>query len=77
MSEVVADEAEAPLASPPLASDHVVSTGSSAGPTLPTSSSLSEGLALAMPSAAIEAGGTTSYVISIIADDVALRHTPR
>ena len=32
---------------------------------------------MAMPSAAIEADGTTSYVISIIADDVALRHMPR
>ena len=32
---------------------------------------------MATPSAAMEAGGTTSYVISIIADDVALRHTPR
>ena len=78
VSEVDADEARSPLASPPLASDHVVSTGySSTGPTLATRIIFSEGLALATPSAAMEAGGTTSYVISIIADDVALRHTPR
>jgi hypothetical protein len=77
VSEVDADEERSPLASPPLASDHVVSTGSSAGPTVPTSSNLSEGLTLAMPSATIEAGGTTSYVVSISTDDVTLRETPR